>query len=207
VQSDNEQCRGRVFSALEFIRAEALGTDTPARCIACRSCKECQFRAASISFKENKEYKVILNRQQLDPETALYPFHVFPWTRINSYRQPRKYMEMQERRLINWGRLEEFNSQFYGTVERGVFWKLSPKGGRLIPGSSLRHNGGGLEKQICMNSSMKQPPPSGKSLNDYLIQGLSALVDLFTVTLKQQKYQCTLTKVLSLVKVLPGSAG
>jgi hypothetical protein len=42
------------FQPLDFIRAEAMGTDTPARCPTCRSCRECQFRADSISFKENK---------------------------------------------------------------------------------------------------------------------------------------------------------
>jgi hypothetical protein len=56
------------FQPLDFIRAKALGTDTPAICAACRNCKECKFRADSICFKENKEYEVIINGLQLDVE-------------------------------------------------------------------------------------------------------------------------------------------
>jgi hypothetical protein len=33
--------------------------------------------------------------------------------------------ETQENGLIKSGRLVEFNSQFYNTMERGLFWKLS----------------------------------------------------------------------------------
>jgi hypothetical protein len=51
--------------------------------------------------------------------------------------------------------------------------------------------------RICMNSSMKQPLPSWKSLNDCLMKGPSVLVDLFTVTLGMQEYQYALTKDLS----------
>jgi hypothetical protein len=45
-----------------------------------------------------------------------------------------------------------------------------------------------------MNSSMKPPLPSGKSLNDCLMKGLSALMDLFMVT---ELHRYALTKDLS----------
>ena len=47
-----------------------------------------------------------------------------------------------------------------------------------------------------MNSSMKQPQPSGKSLNDCLMKGPLALVDLFTVTLGMRQHRYALTKDL-----------
>jgi hypothetical protein len=78
-----------LFQPLDFIRAEALGMDTPARGAAYRNCRECKFWADSITFKENKEYEVILNGLHLDKEkkkwTAPYPFCVSPWTLINNY--------------------------------------------------------------------------------------------------------------------------
>jgi hypothetical protein len=57
--------------------------------------------------------------------TASYPFYVSSWTLIDNYRQARKYLEMKEKRTIQSGRLAEFNSQFYDTVKKGVFPKLS----------------------------------------------------------------------------------
>ncbi len=81
------------FQPLDFIKVEALGTNTPARCAACRNCRECKFRVDSISFKENKEYKVIINRLKMDVEKkkwiASYPFCVSPWVLINNYKQAR----------------------------------------------------------------------------------------------------------------------
>jgi hypothetical protein len=48
--------------------------------------------------------------------------------------------------------------------------------------------------QICMNSSMKQPPPVRKSLNDILMKGPSAL---FTVTVGFREHKYAFTKDLS----------
>jgi hypothetical protein len=36
---------------------------------------------------------------------------------------------------------------------------------------------------LCINSSLKQPPPSGKMLNDCLMKGSSVLMDQFTENL------------------------
>jgi hypothetical protein len=40
-------CRTTLFNPPEFIPAEAMGTELPRRCPACRNCKECQFRMDS----------------------------------------------------------------------------------------------------------------------------------------------------------------
>ncbi len=48
-------CRTMLFNPPEFIPAEAMGTELPRRCPACRNCKECQFRIDSLTFKENAE--------------------------------------------------------------------------------------------------------------------------------------------------------
>jgi hypothetical protein len=51
--------------------------------------------------------------------------------------------------------------------------------------------------RICMNSGLKQPPLVKKSLNDCLMKGPPALVDLFTVTLSFREHRYALTKDLS----------
>jgi hypothetical protein len=43
-----------------------LVTDTLSRCTKCQNCREFKFQADSISFKENPEFKVILNGLLLD---------------------------------------------------------------------------------------------------------------------------------------------
>jgi hypothetical protein len=48
-----------------------------------------------------------------------------------------------------------------------------------------------------MNSSMKQPKPSGVSLNDCLLKGPPALADLYTVTLGIREHKVAFTKDIS----------
>ncbi len=53
--------------------------------------------------------------------------------------------------------------------------------------------------RICMNSSMKQLMSYGKSLNDCLMKGPPALMDMFIVTLSMRsmrQHQYALTKDL-----------
>ncbi len=48
-----------------------------------------------------------------------------------------------------------------------------------------------------MNSSMKQPKPSGVSLNDRLLKGPPALADLYTITLGIREHKVAFTKDIS----------
>jgi hypothetical protein len=89
-----------------------------------------------------------------------------------------KYTLAQERRLAKQGRTEEFNEEFYKTVERGVFKEITREemaawGGPVNYISMVEAFKEGPHSttplRICMNSSLKQPKPVSLSLNDCLV--------------------------------------
>jgi hypothetical protein len=117
-----------------------------------------------------------------------------------------KYILAQERRLAKQGCTEEFNEEFYKTVERGVFKEITREEMAAWEGpvnyiSMVEAFKEGPHSttplRICMNSSLKQPKPVSLSLNDCLVKGPSALVDLFTVTLCIHEHRYAFTKDLS----------
>ncbi len=120
---------GGIFQPYDFLTSESLGTDLPCRCTSCRKCKECKFRTDSLTFKEDQEYQVILEGLEFNKRRgrwrATYPFHIPPTTLKDNYQQVFKYTLAQEKRLAKQGRTEEFNAEFYKTVERGVFKEIT----------------------------------------------------------------------------------
>jgi hypothetical protein len=205
-----QHVEGGIFQPYDFLTAESLGTDLPRRCTSCRRCKECKFRTDSLTFKEDQEYQVILEGLEFSQERgrwrATYPFHIPPTTLRDNYQQVYKYTLAQEKRLAKQGRTEEFNTEFYKTVERGMFKEVTKEEMTAWDGpvnyiamveafKEGPHSTTPL--RICMNSSLKQPYPVSLSLNDCLVKGPSALVDLFTVTLCIREHRYALTKDLS----------
>jgi hypothetical protein len=108
------------------------------------------------------------------------------------------------------GRTQEFNEEFYKTVERDMFREISPEEmatwdspvNYIYMVEAFREGPHSTTPlRICMNRSLKQPKPVSLSLNDCLVKGPSALVDLFTVTLCIREHRYLLTKDLS--RILP----
>ncbi len=127
-------CRRGLFNPPEFIPAEAMGTELPRRCPACKNCKECQFRMDSLNFKENAEYEIILSKLRLNVDrkkrVAGYPFNTMVEKLTDNYNQARGFMSKMEARLLKKGRLDKFNRQFQDNVDRGVFKAVPPPQGR-----------------------------------------------------------------------------
>ncbi len=201
---------GGIFQPYDFLTSESLGTDLPRRCTSCRKCKECKFWTDCLTFKEDQEYQIILDGLKFNKERGrwrvTYPFHIPPTTLKDNYGQVFKYTLAQEKRLAKQGRTEEFNAEFYKTVVRGVFKEITKEEMDAWDGpvnyiSMVEAFKEGPHSttplRICMNSSLKQPYPVSLSLNDCLIKGPSALVDLFTVTLCIREHRYALTKDLS----------
>ena len=193
------------FDPADFLTAEALGTDLPRHC---RSCKSC--RTTVLSAKENVEYEVIRNNLTFDKEnqkwTTSYSFITSPTVLQNNYGQAVACMKSLEAKLIKQNQLTELNEAFKDIVDRGVFKELSPRdieewGGPMNFISLVCTYKSGPHQstllRLCMNSSMKQPQPVGKSLNDLLMKGPPVLADLFSVTLGMQEHRYAIAKDLS----------
>ncbi len=198
---------GGIFQPYDFLTTESLGTDLPRRCTSCLKCKECKLRTDCLTFKEDQEYQIILEfNKERGRWRATYPFHIPPTTLKDNYGQVFKYTLAQEKRLAKQGRTEEFNAEIHKTVERGVFREITKEEMAAWDGpvnyismveafKEGPHSSTPL--RICKNSSLKQPYPVSLSLNDCLIKGPSALVDLFTVTLCIREHRYALMKDLS----------
>ncbi len=93
----------------DFLSAEALGSDMPRRCKNCLKCKECQFRADSLSFKENQVYQVIQDGLKFNKERrkwmASYPFCIPPSELMDNHDQVYKYTLYQEKMLAKEDKL------------------------------------------------------------------------------------------------------
>ena len=163
------------FAPVYFLSAEALGTDLPRRCRACKACKECQFRTNLLTAKENAEYEVICQNLTYDKVTqswsTKYPFIVDPSVLKDNLGQALACMRSLERRLAKQKKLAEFNLAFQEIVDRGVFRELTAKELALWSGpvnyiSTVTAYKNGPHQttplRICMNSSMRQPPPCFK---------------------------------------------
>ena len=197
----------RNLRPLDFLTAEAVGTDVPRRCRSCKNCKECDFKVRSLTWKENAELAQIEKGLSLDPVarkwTAAYPFEKDPEELQDNYGQAAACMESLERRLRKTGRLAEFNDQIADTVSRGVFKELSQEEADEYKGPVNyitiveTFKSGPLATtpiRLCMNSSMKF---RGVSLNDLLVKGPSALNDIFGVTLGFRRHKVGFVKDLS----------
>ncbi len=203
-------CRMTLFNPPEFIPAEVMETELLRRCPACRNCKECKFRMDSLTFKENTEYEVILSKLHLDVGRkqwiAGYPFNTLVEKLIDNYGQARGCMSRMEARLLKKGRIAEFNRQFQDNVNRGVFKPIPKEEADRYKGAVNYISMVEAFKTgpfattplgICMNSSMRQPQPSGVSLNDCLLKGPPVLADLYTVTLGIREHKVAFTKDIS----------
>jgi hypothetical protein len=165
----------------------------------------------SLSFKENAEYEIILSKLKLDEErkkwVAASPYNTCVGKLIDNYSQARGYTMKIEMWLERTERMEEFNKQFQDNVcSRGVFRSLTVEEVRTYKGpvnyiTMVEAFKSGpyvtTPLRICMNSSMKQPLPSGVSLNDCLLRGPSASVDLCTVTLRMRKHKVAFMQDIS----------
>ena len=160
----------------EFLTAEGLGVEIPKRCKSCQCCKECNYKALHLSWKENEELKAIEDGLSYDMKKAKwiakYPFKTDPSVLSDNRSQALSLMKGLEKR-------------FADAVDRGVFRELEDPSSYQGPVNYISlvdtyKSGDQVTTPIrlCMNSSLKY---AGKSLNDLMMKGPSALNDLYGV--------------------------
>ena len=201
------KARINTFTPMDFISAEAVGTDVPRRCATCRHCKECEFKLQCLTWEENKQLETVEKGLKLDVEakkwTASYPFTTPPTVLEDNYGQAVACMRSMEKRLAKQGNLEHFNKNFQETIDRGVFKELTKEEADSYTGpvnyitmTETFKPGSTSPIRICMNSSMKQPG-TRLSLNDILMKGPSSLADLFAITVGFREFKYAAAKDLS----------
>ena len=187
----------------DFITAEGLGVDTKRRCKACGSCKECSFKSTSLSWQENKELELIENGLVLDTKQkkwiCSYPYKEDPSVLHDNFVQAKALMYNLEKRLTRLGKIDQFNEQFQDAVDREVFQAVKTDYNGPINYISIvdaYKNGPHCTTplRLCMNSSLKF---AGKSLNDILYKGPSALNDLYGLALRFRKHKIGFVRDLS----------
>ena len=102
--------------------------EIPKRCKSCQCCKECNYKALHLSWKENEELKAIEDGLSYDMKKAKwiakYPFKTDPSVLSDNRSQALSLMKGLEKRLIKTKMLDDFNTQFADAVDRGVFREL-----------------------------------------------------------------------------------
>ncbi len=180
----------------DFVTAEALGTDAPRRCVNCLGCRQCRYRNTQMSWQEAEELQMIDEGLRFDERAgrwiASYPYLVDPSIMVDNRPQALKMMESLERRLRRSGDLEAFDQVFNEAVQRGVYVPLEDPRAYRGPINYISFvvakksdPTATTPLRICANSSMTY---RGRSLNDILAKGPSALADLFGVALKFRRW-------------------
>jgi hypothetical protein len=133
---------------------------------------------------------------------ATYPFQIPPFALQDNHEQMYRYTLAQEKRLAKQGRTQEFNAEFYKTVECSVLKEIGPEemaawNGQVNYFSMVEALKEGPHSTTPLRICLRQPKLVSLSLNDCLLRGQSELVDLFMVTLCTREHRYALMKDVS----------
>ena len=181
----------------DFYTLENLGVEAPRRCEGCRNCRECSWRSQSLSKKEAFELEYI--EKCVDFKDGRFhiqfPFLVDPHELADNFHQVVKIAEVEERRLLKEGRLDEFNELFLKLQKLGAVEEISSFELRSWSGPihyvSLQHvideSSNTTSFRIVSNSSLKTPG-NPYSLNSILAKGPNLLTDPYKIMLRFRTY-------------------
>ena len=179
-------------------QVEQLGTESPYRCVACRSCSKCRKgdTLEAISFKEEAEQALIEQSVQLDPSTntlwATLPFIEDPQQQLKPNRFIAEKVLKAQLDLFtrNPGMRDDTIKSHQKLVDKGhvisekeltkeyreAMGKL-PGEGYFIPWRTV-YNDGSLSTPCRLVFDASSKTPGGESLNGVLAKGQNRLAKL-----------------------------
>ena len=199
-------------------KIEAIGADSPYRCVECRNCQQCKRGdiLEEISFKEEAEQAMIEASVELDVAKkelrALLPFIEDPSTSLT----PNKYIaeKVLKTQLALFSKRPDMREDtvrshdklvLRGHVkkeaellpeERAVVDKL-PGPGYFIPWRIV-HNEGSLSTPCRMVFDASSKTPGGNSLNGVLAKGQNRLIKLQSLLAKFRQGRAALSADISM---------
>ena len=219
-ESEPEQSAVYTVAGLErkLWEVEQLGTESPYRCVACRSCSKCRKgdQLEMVSLKEEAEQSIIENSIELDSKKnilwATLPFVEDPVMKLQHNRFiAEKVLQSQQKmfsrdpsmredavkshqKLLDRGHViaaSELSAEFKRAVES------TPGAGYFIPWRTVYNEGSvSTPCRIVFDASSKTP--GGESLNGILAKGQNRLVKLQHLLIKFRHGQAAVTADISM---------
>jgi hypothetical protein len=201
-----------------FWKVEDLGTESPYRCIDCRSCTKCRNgdELEAISFKEEAEQHLIEASVELDPVNHLVwaklPFILDPFEYLRENRFIAEKVLQTQMQLFskNPSAREDTLKSHQKLLDRGhVLWeedlpaafkeaiKRTPGPGYFIPWRIV-HNEGSLSTPCRMVFDASSKTPGGESLNGCLAKGKNRLCKIQHLLLRFRKGREALSADISM---------
>ena len=191
-----------------FWEAEELGCNPLPTCKTCKNCPDCRYRADNLTAEEKSsvdEMQESLHMENdLPPIRISYPLKPEAHVQKSNHKQALAVQRAHEKRIINQGILEDYNSEMQKAIEAGTVVKLTNREIREWSGGihyivlfAVTKEGSSSTKVRIVSDSALKNNITGLSFNDLVKPVPNALSDQQVVTLHWRAHPTALVYDLS----------